>query len=622
MKGFKRLAFAAVVLTACNTTSTPEADDLPSDVQSISAQAITGKDGLKDSKLSSNLAFLVGVPNAGIAPQAVRGAQNPNSVFPTGSTVLIDAVSDQPEALLSRLNDLGFQGGSIFEGTVSGRLPVSALKQVADIPELRFVRPSLAERNQAAPEISTGLVTSQGVNAMNADAAQSQFGALGRGVKVGVLSDSYDSYDAAANGGPAKTNASDDIKNGDLPADGVQVLEEITDKTGATDEGRAMLQIVHDVAPGASLAFASASNGEASFANNIIRLQEAGSKVIVDDVSYFNEPMFQDGIIAQAVDQVVARGSVYFSSAGNTAKQSYEANFRRSGKTFMGCELHNFGNGRRVDGLQKIQIPAGRSALIFLQWDEPFASVSRGGKGSRSDLDLFILDEAGKVIPPDPDKGQFTISAQNNINGDPIEAVQYINASTEPVNVNLAITHCAGTMPRRIKYVNFRSGAPLEYDTQSSTSYGHANSRNGVGVGAADYAQTPAFGTNPPVQESFSSRGGTPILRDLNGNRTFENRQQPRLVGPDCADTSFFFALAPDPENNGFPNFCGTSAAAPHVAGVAALMLEKAPELNPLALYALMAATALDMGRPGPDVDTGFGLVQADKALELLDYRK
>ena len=67
-----------------------------------------------------------------------------------------------------------------------------------------------------------------------------------------------------------------------------------------------MLQIVHDVAPGASLAFASAFNGLASFAANIQSLAAAGAKVIVDDVIYFAEPLFQDGIIAQAVNNVVS----------------------------------------------------------------------------------------------------------------------------------------------------------------------------------------------------------------------------------------------------------------------------------------------------------------------------
>src|SRR6202023_2448560 len=96
------------------------------------------------------------------------------------------------------------------------------------------------------------------------------------------------------------------------------------------DEGRAMLQIVHDVAPGASLAFYTADNGEADFAAGIGKLAAAvsaggaGARVIADDVGYFDEPFFQDGIVAQAIDAAEANGVAYFSSAGNDGTLAYD----------------------------------------------------------------------------------------------------------------------------------------------------------------------------------------------------------------------------------------------------------------------------------------------------------
>jgi hypothetical protein len=86
-----------------------------------------------------------------------------------------------------------------------------------------------------------------------------------------------------------------------------------------SEEGRAMIQLIHDVAPGARWAFHMASRGEPDFANGIRRLAEAGCHVIVDDVWYPTEPMFQDGEIAQALDQVVSQGIPYFASGGNYA---------------------------------------------------------------------------------------------------------------------------------------------------------------------------------------------------------------------------------------------------------------------------------------------------------------
>ena len=104
-----------------------------------------------------------------------------------------------------------------------------------------------------------------------------------------------------------------------------------------------MMQLIHDVAPGSSQAFHTAFGGEAVFANGIVRLRtEANSHVIVDDVSYFAEPFFQDGIIAQAVDAVVADGAAYYSSAGNAARDSYEDTFRIAGLLPGLGILHDF----------------------------------------------------------------------------------------------------------------------------------------------------------------------------------------------------------------------------------------------------------------------------------------
>src|SRR5882672_8391693 len=124
---------------------------------------------------------------------------------------------------------------------------------------------------------------------------QRAYGFTGAGVKVGILSDSFDT-------GPG--SYATDISTGDLPA-GAQI---IADSPSGTDEGRAMAQIVHDVAPGASIAFATANGGESAFANHIRALANAGAKVIVDDVAYFTEPMFQDGLVAQA--DVVRKGAL------------------------------------------------------------------------------------------------------------------------------------------------------------------------------------------------------------------------------------------------------------------------------------------------------------------------
>jgi hypothetical protein len=159
---------------------------------------------------------------------------------------------------------------------------------------------------------------------MGAPAMRRKFDLSGAGVTVGILSDSYN----------AKGGAGTDVTNGDLPGVGnpdgyVTPVTVLQDYSGGEDEGRAILQIVHRVAPGSPLAFASAFLGMASFANNILNLfNTAGARVIDDDIFYYAEPMFQDGVIAQAVDSVVVKGASYLSSAGNFGREAYESAWR------------------------------------------------------------------------------------------------------------------------------------------------------------------------------------------------------------------------------------------------------------------------------------------------------
>jgi len=207
--------------------------------------------------------------------------------------VVIDAVaSDDVDSLKADLVSLGMRNAVSFGRVVSGQLPIAAIPAAAGLASLGFAQAAAAITN-------AGSVTSQGDQAMRSNVARASYGVDGSGVTVGVLSDSFNCLGGAAA----------DITSGDLSP--VTVVQEIGSCGVGTDEGRAMLQIVHDIAPGASLAFASAFNGTASFATNIQSLAAAGTKVIVDDVLYLAEPFFQDGIIAQAVNNAVATGVAF-----------------------------------------------------------------------------------------------------------------------------------------------------------------------------------------------------------------------------------------------------------------------------------------------------------------------
>jgi hypothetical protein len=150
---------------------------------------------------------------------------------------------------------------------------------------------------------------------------------------------------------------------------------------------------------------------------------KAGATVIIDDVVYFDEPMFQDGIVAQAVDHVKRQGVAYFSSAGNEGRQSYEAPFRHTHGDGLSGERHNFASKGKVDGMQKITVTDQGLELLVLNWEQPFRSA--GGVGSMSDVDLIFYDMRGQLIPDcdnnlQPAMCQFP-GISNNIGGDALE---------------------------------------------------------------------------------------------------------------------------------------------------------------------------------------------------------
>ena len=168
------------------------------------------------------------------------------------------------------------------------------------------------------------------------------------------------------------------------------------------------MQVIHDVAPGASLAFYTAENGESGFANGIAALAaNANAKVIVNDVGYFDEPFFQDGVMAQAIDKVVAQGVAYFSAAGNDGSNAYE-NTAPSFSTLSttaptsGEYLLNFDNsGATKVTTLSIGIPAlqqGELVALVLQWDQPYVTGASGSPGASSHLNMCVTGSGNDKI--------------------------------------------------------------------------------------------------------------------------------------------------------------------------------------------------------------------------------
>ncbi len=529
---------------------------------------------------------------------------------------IIAQPSGTPEILQKDLEELGAKNTRTTHGVVCALFPVAKVNRLEELESLRFVRPEFK------PIAYSGSVTSEGDVSLRADLARATYNVDGAGIRIGILSDSYDALGGAAAG----------IASGDLPGPGnpngftqeVVVLSEIEFPDIGSDEGRAMAEIVHDVAPGAEIFFYSAFNGYFDFAEGIRALAEAGCDLIVDDILYLVEPYFQDGSIAQAVDEVTEQGVSYFSSAGNIDRNSYESAFHPielNGHTFQ-----DFGDGNIF---LTFTLDTGQITNLWFQWDDPtlFAAPNNlddpgqiyEGPCPDTDMDVLIFDaNTGEFLNP-----IFGGNFDNLAFCDNYEVVSVQNTTGIVQEIAIAINRFAGPNPEVIKFIDFGSSVPPNEVNSSpgGTCVGHANAAGAVAVGASAYFNTEEFGDRPALINFFSSVGGVPLYLNADGSRKAhpEVREKPLITGPDGGNNTFFGG---DAESDGLPNFFGTSASAPHVAAVAALMLEAHPSLSPEEMKEILIQTAVDMDDPatleldeGFDFKTGYGFVQADAAV-------
>lgn len=529
---------------------------------------------------------------------------------------LIEFICESPQTWMTvepALAHLGATNISHDGYVINAWLPMGTTSQATRIAGIESMRPAFRQTQ-------SGTTTSQGDRALAADAARAlPAGLTGAGITIGTLSDSFATAPAPL------TTATEDLSNGDLP-DGIEVLRELGNS--GSDEGRAMMQIIHDLAPGAEQKFFTAFNGQAGFANGIRALSAAGCDIIVDDVFFFAEPMFQKCLIAQAVNEVSADGKAYFSVAENSARQSWAGSFQfaTGAQGLSGGPLHDFDPGPGVDPHLEFTLPVGETVTFNLQWDQPFFSIS-GAPGCETDLDFFVTpngDELGTVLT--------LAGTSRNLGGDPLEILGITNPGTIDIDgvpgadteFNLTIEGLAGFAPGLMKIVMIHSDAFTlnEFDTQSGTLVGHANAEQAIAVAAAPFFRTPTFGANPPQLEPFSSSGGNPLLFADDGTRLEAplDTQQPRFTAADGGHTTFFGQQIGDGDD--FPNFYGTSAAAPHAAAVAALMMEKSGgpgSLSPKEVITVLSKTAIETGPRGFDVESGSGLINALDAVNLIE---
>jgi subtilisin-like proprotein convertase family protein len=511
-------------------------------------------------------------------------------------TVLVDLRARTTGAdLQKRLQAVGGRVRSARRGTIRVRLPLDSLKDVASWAAIRHVG--------AANDWIAAAVVSEGDKAHAADLARTRRRVTGVGTKICALSDGVDTL-------------AESQRDGELPA-----IDVLPGQEGDGDEGTAMLEILHDIAPKAELGFATAASvfsTDADFAANIRALRfDAGCDILVDDILYFNESPFQDGIIARAVNDVTADGALYFSSAGNEGNTldgtsgNYEGDFVDSGLgvgKFAG-QAHDFDPGPDVQIWQPISPDSDNFVPVTLFWANPLGAAA-------DDYDLYLFNAAGTVI-------NYSQNVQDG-NDDPYEWFRTPTAGGN--GLRLAVVRFKGA-PRYFQLSALRgrfenSADGLDAFVTPGVTRGHSAAADAFSVAAAPAAVPfgrdlePGDPPNPAgpfpspfmrtqMPERFTSDGPRRMFFAPDGTAAEVVRQKPDITAADGVSTSVA----------GFSPFFGTSASAPHAAAIAALVLSGNPGATTADVRDAFNTTAFDLTPAGVDGRTGHGLIRADRVL-------
>lgn len=514
--------------------------------------------------------FLVAYESGGVEAAELMARQR--GLLTDDNQIRMTLVLDTTDsaALVQELSDIGVIVRGTYRDLIDIGIPLELIARTAEadnpgavfdqITQLEHViglqlpAPKPAQPSTHLPANSAaGLfqladpVTGEGVQVINAQAWHAA-GFTGVGVKIGVLDQGFDHYqDLLGSSLPAEVTVQSFVP-------GIQA-----DQTGSA-HGTAVAEIVHDIAPGAELVLAHYDGGDVSMGNAVDWLVQQGVQIITHSAGGLAAPMDGTGRDAELVDRVAEAGILWVNSAGNAAAQHYRGSYTDTN----GDLIHEFAPDKTTLGFQSN--PDGLTQIV-LNWDD---WRDDDAPADAQDLDLYLLDADSNIIA----------SARNTREGgrDPVEQIlyQFDDSRTYFLTIN------GVSVDRALRldlYIHQTSNLELADATGSLATPGDA--RGAFTVGAVFW--------HTDEVEAYSSRGPTA-----------DGRVKPDLVGPDGIASHVF---APD-------RFFGTSAAAPHIAGAAALVWGAYPSATADEIRQYLSANTIDLLEPGVDATTGAGRLQ------------
>ncbi|HTB47739.1 MAG TPA: Hint domain-containing protein [Acetobacteraceae bacterium] len=494
--------------------------------------------------------------------------------------------------------------------------------------------PGSASRTSYEIDMAAQAVQANVVNQTMTTAAGAPI--IGTGITIGIMSDSFN---ATLNGivDPADLAAQEGYLS-ETP-NGTSAVDVLQDSTiaGVENEGLAMAELIHAIAPGAAIDFYTAEGGQASFAQGVTALVQAGANIIVDDWSFSGTSFFQvAGPVDAAVENAISAGVDYFTAASNFGDAYYDSTWHAA-KTQLLLQSNQIGPGGLIDTeqtvtaqqfsngteLQTITIPAATATTIELQWDVPWPSP---GTSVADPIAMALYTTSGSLVGMSSQV--FEGSGYDYVP----EIALSIPVTATATQYELAIYQTGTASVSQFEYILF--GTPGTVVTSSASladgstvsaqdpggTIDDPDAGQGAGdvhgqelvpgvntVGAAYWSTSAAFDVAPNWTEYYSSVGPGELLFSQNGSAYAAPQPAGKVdfVAPDGVQTS-----VPD-----FQAFFGTSAAAPDAAAVAALMLQADPSLTTAQVTSLLEHSAVDMGLPS--ANQGAGLLQATGAVQL-----
>jgi hypothetical protein len=501
--------------------------------------------------------------------------------------VVIEATaSSELGRLREDIRALGGQVELVYESVIQARVPTAQLEAVAALPQVRFVRLPVA------PIPDQGTVVSEGVSLMGSRLWNSA-GLDGKGVRVGVLDSGFFRYEA--------------LVGQELPprervvARSFRRDNAMFSPSSPSRHGTALAEIVHDVAPGATL-YLTAFGTDVELRRAMDYLIGERVDVISTSFSIPSGCFTGPGIFEPYLRKAREAGIFWSSSGGNDGDQHWEGRWRDDDAD----RLHNFQGADNLNDIDvelfEFEYPSGERVATFViagifSWE---ADCQNAG----DDYEVVFFDEQGRELPPfDEDTGQGQVNEWIWRPGVPIKSFF--------ATLDYPVSEVGRTKRVRMAIRRLRSGAPqggldviwrccdiqrFEYsDSRGSVSIFEPRSSANVftvGAFAHDPGRCPSWARCPSGLFAYSSRGPTK-----------DGRIKPDLTAPSHVSTASYGRFRGGDDQG----FTGTSAAQPHVAGAAALIKQAFPSYGPSEIARFLESRAEDRGSPGKDNDWGAG---------------